>query len=105
MASFLTDLSRRGEWLLPHQQDLVEEDESRVRENAEEEAKSVAASSSPSGAEVEEVEVVPPCPEQSMEEIADLSPPSDLLAPPPEPKIIIESVSNDDVPRRKSYQV
>ena len=95
LASFLTDLSRRGEWLLPHQQGLVEEDESRTRENAEEETKS-DGSSSPSGTEVEEVEVVPPCSEESMEEMADLSPPDDLLVPPPEPKINIDSVSSDD---------
>ena len=96
LASFLTDLSRRGEWLLPQQQGFVEEDESRAREKAEEAEKYVAASSSPSGAEVEEVEVVPPCSEESMEGMADLSPPDDLLVPPPEPKINIDSVSSGD---------
>ena len=93
VAFFLTDLTRRGEWLLPHQQMLVTEDERRASE-----ATSVA--SSPPGGDEVEAAALPLSSEQSREQIAKLCPPDDLLLPPPEPVINMESVSDHCIDTR-----
>ena len=85
VASFLTELANGGVELSPWLQAIAEEDESRVRESLQ----ALTMTSSPV---MTEPQTEPRSPEWTLNKVVLLTPPSDILRPPPEP-LLMESVS------------